>query len=809
MSRGLKTYRWAVTHLIPPGFLGIGRKSLLACATRIGSVAGLLASISTLTPQALVAQGPITVTVRGRVTAAGNGGAIAAARIAIDGPGPREAVSDADGWFTVPGIVVGSTLNIEVNADAFRPWSRRAITVAPDMPPLAIVLELERITEVVQVSGRSSAIVHSQAAAAKIDAPLRDLPQAINVVPGSVFREQGAHSMEEVLYNVPGIGYGHGDGQRDQVTIRGFSAITDQYLDGIRDDSLYFRDLANIERIEVLKGPSSTLYGRGSSGGLINRVTKKPTAAAIHDVDLTYGSFDRKRIAADVGGAVNARVRVRLNAAYENSNGYRNEYFLERWILAPSVALTLTPRTDLLLQFDHLDDRRLTDFGIPAVNGRPVDVPTGTYYGSSDGRDDTTRALVTGTQVVVEHRFAGARARNAFRYYKYDLNRRNTLVSAVASNEAIRTRGIVRRLEDGVFNQTELSTDRRGLGMRHQLMSGLEIGTQQKDQVFLNYANIDRVPLFAPEGHRVPGVPSTARPGTDNIGLLDTTGVYAQDLISIGTHWKALVGARFDQFAQRTEERRPGQPNLGRTDRSFSPRVGVVYQPKPWGSLYGSVSQSFQPSAESFPLAANNAEVKPEQTRNYELGAKYDLFEGALSTTVSLFQLRRTHIKTTDPAAPARLIPIGAQRTSGIEWTLDGSLGGQWSVSAGYAYLDAEITRSTAISSGVPLQGKRPSLTPEHSGSVWLRRRLMRRLAVAGAVRMMGLRFAAPDDLVTLPAYTLVDAAMFYDAKRFGVALNIGNVFDREYIVSAHGSSNNLNLPGAPRTVQLSLRARF
>ncbi len=808
MSRGPKTCRWAVTHLLLLRFSPIGHKPLLARAVRIG-IAGLLGLTSPLLPHALAAQSPTTIAVRGTVTAAGNGGPIAGARISIDGPGHREAVSDADGRFTIPGVAAGSNLDIEVSADAFRPWLRRAITVMPDMPPLAIVLELEPITEVVQVLGRASAIDRSRAAAAKIDAPLRDLPQAINVVPASVFREQGAHSLEEVLHNVPGIGYSHGDGQRDQVTIRGFSAITDQYLDGLRDDALYFRDLANIDRVEVLKGPSSTLYGRGSSGGLINRVTKKPTAAAIHEVDLTYGSFDRKRIAADLGGAVNGRVRVRLNAAYENSDGYRNEYFLERWIVAPSASFTLTPRTELLLQFDHLDDRRLTDFGIPAVNGRPVDVPAGTYYGSSDGRDDTTRALVTGTQVIFEHRFAGARLSNAFRYHKYDLNRRNTLVSAVTGNEAIRTRGIVRRLEDGMFNQAELSTDRRGLGMRHQLLTGLEIGWQQKDQVFLNFANIDRVPLYAPEGHRVPEVPSTARAGTDNVGFLDTTGVYAQDLISIGAHWKSLVGARFDRFAQRTEERRPGQPNLGRIDRSFSPRVGVVYHPKPWGSLYASVSQSFQPSAESFPLAANNAEIKPELTRNYEAGAKYDLLGGALSTTVSLFQLRRTNIKTTDPAAPTRLIPIGEQRTSGVEWTLDGSLGPHWLVSAGYAYLDAEITRSTAISSGVPLQGKRPSLTPEHSGSVWLRRQLGLRLAVAGAVRMMGLRFAAPDDLVTLPAYTLVDAAMFYDARKFGVALNIGNVFDRHYIVSAHGSSNNLNLPGAPRTVQLSLRTRF
>ncbi len=745
----------------------------------------------------------------GTVTAAGTGVPVADARIAIDSPVHRDTTSDADGRFLIADLPSG-VYTVTVSHNAFRRWVQRDVIVGPrNAAPLDAVLELKGVTETVQVTAALPALDRLPVAAAKVDAPLRDLPQAINIVPAFVFREQGARSMEDVLRNVPGIGYGHGDGQRDQVTIRGFSAITDQYLDGMRDDSLYFRDLANVERVEVLKGPASALYGRGSSGGLINRVTKKPSTRTIRELTATYGSFDQKRIAGDFGGALNDRIRVRVNAAYENSGGYRDEYFLERFIVAPSVSFAITPRTDLLLQFDHLNDQRLTDFGIPAVNGRPIDVPYGTYYGSANGRDDTSRAKVTGSQATFEHRFARAMLRNTFRAYRYDLNRRNTLVSAIAGNEAVRTRGIVRRLEDGLFNQTELSTTLRWLGATHQLLTGIEVDRQQKDQVFLNFASIDRVPLFQPQGHRVPDVPASARPGTDNIGYLNTAGVYAQDLIGFGEHWKALLGTRVDMFDQRTKERRPGQPNLDRTDRAVSPRAGLVYQPQAWSALYVSVSQSFQPSAESFPLAANNAQIKPEQTRNYEIGAKYDLFGGALSTTVSVFQLRRTNIKTSDPAAPSRLIPVGEQQTAGFEWTADGSLGADWLISAGYAYLDARITKSTGFSNNVALQGMRPSLTPQHSGNIWLRRRLSGRLAIAGGLRMMGERFAAPDDLVTLPAYGLVDAAVYYNARTFDVALNVGNVLDRRYIVSAHGSSNNLNLPGAPRNLQLSLRTHF
>lgn len=806
MMQGPNEGRPRCAFLRRPLFLSIAVATNRGRIRRFFAFAALFAAI--LPPLRLTAQ-TAPPALRGRVTEARSGAPVPGVRVTIDPAPHREATTDADGQFLIADLPAG-VYTVTVSNDTFRPWVRRDVVVAASKAaPLEVVLELKTVTEVVHVTAGVPTLDRIPAAATKVDAPLRDLPQAINIVPGFVFREQGARSMEDVLRNVPGVGYGHGDGQRDQVTIRGFSAITDQYLDGIRDDSLYFRDLANIERVEVLKGPASALYGRGSSGGLINRVTKKPGPRQIHELTATYGSFDQKRLAGDFGGALTDRVSMRVNAAYENSGGYRDEYFLERFIVAPSLAFSITPHTDLLLQFDHLDDQRLTDFGIPAVNGRPVDVPYGTYYGSASGRDDTSRAKVTGSQATFEHRFARTTLRNAFRTYRYDLNRRNTLVSAVVGNEAVRTRGIVRRLEDGVFNQTELSTNFDWWQAHHQLLAGVEFDWQQKDQVFLNFANIDRVPLYNPAGYRVPDVPASARPGTDNIGYLNTAGVYVQDLIRLGGHWKALLGTRFDAFDQRTEERRPGQPNLARRDHTVSPRAGVVYQPRAWSALYASVSQSFQPSAESFPLATNNAQIKPEQTRNYEVGAKYDLLGGALSTTVSVFQLRRTNIKTTDPAAPSRLIPVGEQQTSGFEWTADGSIGANWLISAGYAYLDARITRSTAVSNNVALEGKRPSLTPHHSSNLWLRRRLGGGFAIAGGVRMMGARFAAPDDLVTLPAYGLVDAAVYYTAKTFDIALNAGNLLDRRYVVSAHGSSNNLNLPGAPRNLQLTLRTHF
>ena len=227
--------------------------------------------------------------------------------------------------------------------------------------------------------------------ATKDSAALRDIPQSVNVVLKQLLQDQAARSMEDALKNVPGVALSHGDGdgQRDQVTIRGFSAIADQFVDGVRDDALYFRDLSNIERIEVLKGPLAVLYGRGSSGGLINRVTKKPIfGETTGDVTLNLGSYGLKRLSSDINLALGEAVAFRLNLAKEDSDSSRAQQFIDRHSIAPSLAFKISADTNLLLQVTNAKDKRVTDFGIPALNGKPVDVAVGTYYGSNKARED-------------------------------------------------------------------------------------------------------------------------------------------------------------------------------------------------------------------------------------------------------------------------------------------------------------------------------------------------------------------------------------------------------------------------------------
>lgn len=647
--------------------------------------------------------------------------------------------------------------------------------------------------------------------ATKVEAPLRDIPQTVNVVPQQVLQDQGAHSMESVLKWVPGIGLSHGDGQRDQVTIRGFTAIGDQFIDGLRDDALYFRDLSNIEQVEVIKGPASVLYGRGSSGGLINRITKKPgidkseVAATVGTWNQRRGEFDLARNFQDSG------VAFRVTGAIERADSYRDKQFLNREALAPSLQFKLGSDTSLLLQAEHLSDRRITDFGIPAFRGRPVDVPARTYYGAANARDvDVSHSEVTALGFTFNHRFNDQLSvRNAFRHYDYSLDRNNTLVGSV--NEAALTaslnRSNVKRDEDGYFNQTELTQKLNLAGMKHQILYGIEFGKQNKDQLFRSQNNIASVSLFNPVLPVLP-LTVTAAPSTDNLGILKTSSAYLQDLVSLSEHWKALAGVRYDRFEQETEERRPGQPNLNRTDRSWSPRVGLVYQPTLNQSYYASVSKSFQPSGESFPLAANNAEIAPEKTTNQEVGAKFDFFDGNASATASLFRLERTNIKAADPVTN-RLIPIGVQRTDGLELTFTGELPGGWQLWSGYAYLDAVVTSSIARDAGQPVQGKRATLTPKHSANLWLTKKLGDGWRAGAGMNYVADRFANPGNTVTLPGYTTVDAMVGYKFAKLDLQLNINNLFDRDYIISGHGSAPNLNLPGAPRNVQLTARYAF
>lgn len=665
-------------------------------------------------------------------------------------------------------------------------------------------------------SGRDDIVVTGQnpeyrtpdTTALKIDAPLRDIPQTIDVIPDQVIRDQRALSMQDAVRNVAGIGMATGDGQRDQFVIRGNIAYGDLFIDGVRDDALYFRDLSNIERIEILKGPASVLYGRGSSGGLINRVSKKPGTEG-GEIVVSYGSWEDKRGEIDLGHVFTGNdVAVRLTGAIERSDSYRDQGFLRREAIAPSVLFAPSDRTRILLQADYLRDRRVTDNGIPAFQGRPVDVRASTYYGAANARAvDFSQSEVWSTTATLDHEFSDTfKLHNALRYYDYTLDRQNTIPNVV--NEAARTVTLNRqstdRAEHGWFNQLELSGRFSTGPLEHKLLLGFETGRQSKYELRIDRANIATVDLFDPVLPVLP-LEVAGTPGTHRTGVYKTLGFYAQDMISLGEYWKALAGLRYDRFRQEVHQRIAGQPDLARTDTFWSPRIGLVWQPTPAQSYYVSWNKSYQPSGETFALSTSSADIAPEKTINREIGAKFDLFDGKLSTTISAFNLKRSDIKATDPIL-LKVVPVGVQRTRGIEISAQLELSQGWQAIASYAYLDARIIRSPALDSGVPIQGNRPTLTPVNSASLWLMRSFGDRFGLGGGVNYVGDRQANLANSVVLPEYITADAMAWARLGKLKAQLNIRNIFDRDYFVSGHGTVGNLNMPGAPRSAMLTLR---
>jgi catecholate siderophore receptor len=656
----------------------------------------------------------------------------------------------------------------------------------------------------------------------KIDAQQKDVPQTVNVITADVMRDQGARSLQDVMKNVPGIGIT--TEQRDAFLIRGFTALHDILLDGVRDDSQYFRDLYNIERIEVIKGPAAVLYGRGSSGGLINRITKKPAFTPSAEISITVGSHDLKRIQFNLDRPLSDTLAFRIDGAQEDSGSYRSQGYLKNQDIAPGL-LWKDGNQSLLLQYDYQHQKRTIDFGITGYRGAPANVSSATYYGALNaGPNDYGESEMQATTAQYKLRLSDTTALSTtFRYFDYTLDRNHTRVRSINDTLAIPTvkfsRGNIRRHEYGWFNQTELTLDTPLAGIRHQLLAGVELGQQNKYQYVNNgsaAAYSYTTSLFNPTLQDLPfAVATTAQ--SKGIAVLDTSAVYVQDLISLNAQFKTLFGVRFDRFGQKYNDQLSG-PKLSRTDNAFSPRAGLVWQPTTSQSYYASYSKSFQPSGEGGAIATSNAQLTPENTRNLEVGSKIDLFDGRASVNAAIYHLLRTNVKYTDPLTNLPL-QIGQQETKGLELSFNGEVAKGWQVIAGYSYMDAKITKALGTTkapftsaSATPIEGKIPGRTPRHTASLWTLKSLdqwVPGVQVGGGLTYRGENYAAIDNAVKVPSFTTFDMAAYYRPapKGINVVVNLKNVFNKSYYISANNDSSIM--PGAPRSIEMTVRYLF
>ncbi len=649
----------------------------------------------------------------------------------------------------------------------------------------------------------------------KTDTPLKEVPASVTVVPAQLMKDQAMQSLADVIRYVPGATAHQGEGNRDQFILRGISTTADLYVDGIRDDAQVFRDLYNLERVEVLKGTAGMIFGRGGAGGVINRITKMPVFGHVGEATVTLGSWNQLRGAIDTGNKLGESAAWRVNAMYENADSFRDGYNLERYAVNPTLTLTPGAQTALTLGYEHLWDYRTADRGFPASNGRPFDADPGTYFGNAD--QGHARSVVDGIYAIFDHDFGGVQLKNSFRATHYDKyyqnvypdNANTSSVDAAGNMKLAAYNNANRRTN--YFNQTDLTTKFTAGGIEHTLLSGLELGHQDSTNkrntgFFGPLANqaLATVPASAPFA-----VATAFRPnGTDadNDVQADIAAVYFQDQIALSKEWKVLAGVRYDHFKTAFDDRRTTTPaiDLERTDNAWSPRLGLIWSPNAASTYYASYSYSFLPSGEQLGLAPNTADLKPETAKNYEIGGRWDLAP-KLSLSAAVFRLDRDDVRSPDPLNPGFFVKTGQQRTEGVEIGVQGDIARNWQVFGGYAYLHGRIKETT---SGA-VAGSSLQLVPEHMLSLWNRFNLGPNWGAGLGIIYQSASFATLDNQVELPAFTRADGAIYYtfDGGKTRLALNVENLLDKKYFPTADGN-NNIS-PGAPRNARLTLSTAF
>jgi catecholate siderophore receptor len=684
-----------------------------------------------------------------------------------------------------------------------------ARTVAPTQPA-----ESNAFEPVATNAGGGSTIGYvgtSTSTATKTNTPLINVPQAATVLTKEFIRDQNFQSLGDAVRYVPGVIPHQGEGNRDDVVIRGQRSNADFFVNGVRDDVQYFRDLYNISRIEVLKGPNAMIFGRGGGGGVINRVLKEADGVPIHELTLQGGQFNNKRVSIDVGDALTPTVAGRFNALYENSDSYRKFVNLERYGLNPTVTLRPNDSTKVQLSYEYFHDRRTADRGIPSQSGRPYPTDPSTFFGNPNLNYANVDAHI-GTAVVEHETDAGLKIKNASRVADYEkfyqnifpggpVNAAGTSVNLSAyNNETDR---------QNLFNQTDL-TYKLDFGLiKHTLLWGAEVGRQsglnyRQDGFFNNVSLTLPVSPLDP-ANLTPVIFRNIASGANNTYRLNLAATYLQDQVEITRYLQLIGGIRFDRFDLESQDRRT-RVIFGRVDDLVSPRAGVVLKPAENVSVYGSYSVSYLPSAgdQFSTLAPGTVIADPEKFVNKELGAKWDV-SPRLQFTTAVYDLVRTNQRLPDPNNAGFFILTGATRTKGFEAGASGYITNAWQMQGGYAYTDARIASDT---SAVIRAGNRVQLVPYNTFTLWNKYQLTQVWAVGLGIIRQTDSFASSDDTVVLPGFTRVDAAVFGRFnKNVRWQVNVENLFNQGYIATADG--NNNITPGSPRAVRATVTAQF
>jgi catecholate siderophore receptor len=640
----------------------------------------------------------------------------------------------------------------------------------------------------------------------KLTQPLLDTPQSISELPKALLDDQGVTTLRDALRNVPGVSLAAGEGgqQGDNLSIRGFNAQNDFYLDGMHDFGSYFRDPFNLQSVEVLKGPSSVLFGRGSTGGVINQVSKQAQLGSITETTLSFGTDGTKRSTFDIDRAIPGLdgAAIRLNAMVNDGGVAGQDYTRNRRFgLAPELAFGLGTDTRLRLNYFHQQSDDTPSYGIPWLNGKPAPVNISNFYGFTDS--DHFRTNVDVGTIRLEHDFNDSiTVSNQLRYGSYERNLAVTepLITGYTASQDIVPPNIplssilvhqhviaLSSRETTLDNDTDATLHFKTGPITHTVVTGIEVSRQTSDPTRYTIGQ-PTVSLLAPVTSSTSNLPFAVTSISGNIA--NAYAVYVTDTINLTEKIDVIAGWRFDRYDSTFHQIIAPASYVSRDDDMPSWRAAIVYKPVPNASFYAAYGTSFDPSSEALSLTAATAALAPEKSTNYEVGSKWDTLDGRLSLATALYRLAMTNVRETNPADPTTSILAGNYRVYGFEIGATGHLTPNWQIFAGYSYNDAEVVESPNASE----LGHQPPNAPKHTFSTFTEYKTpWYGVEVGGGVNLVSSRTASslPVAGTTVieraPGYTI--GQLFAKAPindRLTAQVNITNISDETYYDGLH-----------------------
>jgi len=771
-------------------------------------------------------------TIDGRVTDQSNAVVQDAAVILLNGAASvrlQQTKTGQDGSFAFQNVPPGDYL-IEVQRTGFtQAESRVSMTAGQALAPLSIQMAVAGPGQQVTVTAEVNSFQTDESSTAtKMNIPLNEIPQGVGVANQALIQSQQDIYFADAVENISGVNRDvllAGD-VGNAITIRGLplGIFSNYYRDGFAFDGMVPSDTTDVDRVEILKGPASVLYGRAASSGIVNLITKEPLPTTHYTFTFQADRFGAVRPTFDITGPIGSSDKLfyRLNAELADTSSFRNYFHDRRYFLAP--ALTWKPERATTIRFliEYLHGRTTTDYGIPSLGDRPAPVPISSFYG--EPWQHSALQNETGSVDVSHNLTSRWVVRSRFRATLTDWNYLDISSGYIMPDNQT----LARYSEDAAYPlrfydwQTDLTGIFKSGPVEHNVLVGFEYGFESVVQRAV-FSDAPPINLFNP-AYFSQTTPSQAALATyffnpsfpdyfpiNGTSRLMTHGGYIQDQISLLPKLKLLAGVRFEGFTQKYDETDYDTHNR-QSNVSVLPRIGITYQVLQPLSLYASWSRSFSPTLAA-QFGPNGQPFVPEKGVQYEVGARTSALHGRLTSSLALYRIRSSNLLITNPGNPLASIQLGEVESKGVEFDTSGRILPGWSITFAYAFNEATVVSDPVYTIGNILQN-----APRHSGSIWtiyeVQHGALRGLSFGGGVQARSYRYVDPSDDVILPGYARLDATASYafgpsrgEQKRYRIAVNIQNLTNRLYYVS--GNTPLDVFPGSPINAMMEFQVRY